>query len=483
MLSFRLAPCQAQVWAQQTFATTQLGDIRRSQRAATIAQAMAEQPGASIPDLFADPYDVKAAYTLFDRPEATPDNLQQPHRASVAQAMNAPGASVLLLEDTSEMSWTNKKKVAGLGPIADGLERQQGFLLHSALAARWPALPAGAPPQRRPPLEVLGVADQLYEIRQPRPAGEDHNDSLARQGRKRESHLWSTLGQRLGAPPAGVRWEWVCDRGADIYEFLVQCRELGHGFTVRAAQDRALADEHDRKGADSLFTVARNAAALGHFELALRGRDAQSARVARLGVAACAVRLRSPQRPGHAAGSLGALACTVVRVFEVDAPAGVEPLEWILLTDAAVATFEQAQAVALKYSARWLIEEFHKGLKMGLGAERLQLETAQRLFAAIAIMSLVALGLIDLREAVRLEPEAPAASGPLSELELQVLRAKLKRPIKTVREVALAIGRLGGHMNRKGDGLPGWITLWRGMKKLRLLVQGVLLARDLEKFG
>lgn len=483
MLSFRLSYCQAQDWSQQTFAAAQLGDIRRSQRAAAIAQAMAEQPGASIPDLFDDPYAIKAAYGLFGRPEATPDRLQAPHRAAVAQALAAAGARYLLLEDTSELSWTNKKKVAGLGPIANSLERQQGFLLHSALAVRWPDLPAGQPAGRRPPLEVLGLADQLYEIRQPRPAGESHDDSMARQGRKRESHLWSTLGQRLGAAPAGARWEWVCDRAADIYEFLVQCTELGHGFTVRAAQDRALEDEQGKKALPSLFDTARAAAARGHFELELRGRDGQRARAARLAVAACAVRLRSPQRPGHASGSLAPLACTVVRVFEVEAPEGVEALEWILLTDAPVETLEQAQTVALKYSARWLIEEFHKGLKTGLGAERLQLETAQRLFAAIAIMSLVALRLIDLREAVRLDPLAPAGSGPLSALELQVLRARLKRPLQSVREVALAIGRLGGHMNRKGDGLPGWITLWRGMKKLHLLVQGVLLSRDLEKFG
>jgi hypothetical protein len=484
MLSFRLSCCQAPDWSQQTFAAAQLGDTRRAQRAATIAQAMAEQPGASIPDLFDEPYAIKAAYTLFDRPEATPDNLHGPHRAAVAQALATPGARYLLLEDTSELSWTNKKKIAGLGPIANGLEHQQGFLLHSALAVRWPDPSAATPLARRPPLEVLGLADQLYEIRRPRPAGEDRNDSLARQGRKRESQLWGTLGQRLGAAPAGVRWEKVCDRGADIYEYLVQCGELGHGFTVRAAQDRTLADEHGKKACQSLFATARAAPALGHFELELRGRDGQSTRLARLAVAACAVRLRSPQRPGHASGSLAAVACTVVRVFEVDAPPQVkQPLEWILLTDAPVVTFARAQEVALKYSARWLIEEFHKGLKTGLGAERLQLETAQRLFAAIAIMSLVALRLIDLREAVRLEPQAPAESGPLSALELQVLRARLKRPIKTVREVALAIGRLGGHMNRKGDGLPGWITLWRGMKKLQLLVQGVLLARDLEKFG
>ena len=32
-------------------------------------------------------------------------------------------------------------------------------------------------------------------------------------------------------------------------------------------------------------------------------------------------------------------------------------------------------------------------------------------------------------------------------------------------------------MNRSGDGMPGWITLWRGMKMLRLLVRGAELER------
>ena len=54
------------------------------------------------------------------------------------------------------------------------------------------------------------------------------------------------------------------------------------------------------------------------------------------------------------------------------------------------------------------IEEFHKALKSGVGAERLQLETAEGLCAAVALMSVVALRLIDLREHVRRTPERPA---------------------------------------------------------------------------
>jgi hypothetical protein len=64
-------------------------------------------------------------------------------------------------------------------------------------------------------------------------------------------------------------------------------------------------------------------------------------------------------------------------------------------------------------------------------------------------------------------------------MELAVLRARTSRSIKKVKDVALAIGRMGGHMNRKEDGMPGWQTLWRGMERLSLLVEGVRLARKL----
>ena len=97
-------------------------------------------------------------------------------------------------------------------------------------------------------------------------------------------------------------------------------------------------------------------------------------------------------------------------------------------------------------------------------------------------MSLVALRLIDLRERVRIMPDAPAAQSGLTPLELNVLHVRLHRRIQTVRDTALAIGRLGGHMNRKCDGMPGWKTLWRGLRDLELLVQGVQLSKQIRRF-
>jgi hypothetical protein len=111
-------------------------------------------------------------------------------------------------------------------------------------------------------------------------------------------------------------------------------------------------------------------------------------------------------------------------------------LEWLWLCDAKIESFEQARACALPYATRWLSAEFHKALKSGVGAERLQLETAEGLCAAVALMRVVALRLIDLREHVRRTPERPAAEAWLDPLEREIWRTRTGSKISTVREVA-----------------------------------------------
>ena len=134
-----------------------------------------------------------------------------------------------------------------------------------------------------------------------------------------------------------------------------------------------------------------------------------------------------------------------------------------------------------QYATCWIIEEFHKALKSGLRAEKLRLETGARLKAAVALMSVVAMRLLALKEQARVDPPAPANKSGLDAEELRVLAAATERRLNATGEVILAIGRLGGHMNRKGDGLPGRQTLWRGMGRLATLVEGYRLGRS--RFG
>jgi hypothetical protein len=43
--------------------------------------------------------------------------------------------------------------------------------------------------------------------------------------------------------------------------------------------------------------------------------------------------------------------------------------------------------------------------------------------------------------------------------------------VHTVRDVFFALAALGGHLGRRGDGPPGWQTLWHGLCSLPLLVE------------
>jgi hypothetical protein len=474
---YKLDPKQ---WAEIHFGDLDLGHVRRNQRAIKIGQMMATKPGGSLPQIFPNRYDLKASYLLFANPEATPDDLQAMHRELVLEALRQPGTN-LLPEDTTEMAWNGRRQIPGLGPVGASKDKQIGFLLHTTLAVRWPDADQASADARRPPVQLLGIADQQYYVRQPQPAGEKRS---ARLSRERESELWEQATFRIGDKPSDetVRWVRVTDRGSDIYEYLRSCEQCGHGFVVRAAQDRALLGE-DGNQAGRLFETARAQPSLGHLKLELRGRDGKSGRTARLELSAVEVWIRAPYRPGHGLGKLPPIRCTLVRAWEEHPPKGEKPLEWILLCDGLRTSFESARECVRQYSARWLCEEFHKALKTGMKAEQMQLETGEALMAATAIQSVVALRLLDLREHARQEPEAPAGESGLNEVELEVLEIKTGRKLETVSDVALALGKLGGHLNRKRDGLPGWITLWRGWLQLQALVEGFLLAHKRKKTG
>ena len=84
------------------------------------------------------------------------------------------------------------------------------------------------------------------------------------------------------------------------------------------------------------------------------------------------------------------------------------------------------------------------------------MQTANRLFAAVALLSVAALALVDLREKSRLQPDLPTEAAGLTATRLRVLRHQFRRPLATVREVCLALAALGGHLGRKGGGAPDW---------------------------
>src|SRR5262245_31514729 len=191
--------------------------------------------------MFANPYDLKATYVFLRHPEVTPDNLQAGHRELVLMEMEKPGR-YLLIEDTSEIYCSENLEIEGLGPIGSSKERKIGFHLHSLLAVRWPKKQKAQTTQR-PIVEILGLADQQFYVRRPRPENNKPQSSLRRSlpADELESVLWERASQRLGMAPedGDVIWIKVCDRGADIFDHMSGCQKQNHRFVIRATVNRA----------------------------------------------------------------------------------------------------------------------------------------------------------------------------------------------------------------------------------------------------
>lgn len=458
--------CNIDAWAHNNFGNVQLFDKRRTKRLVDISARMAKNPGCSLASLYSEWYDTKAVYNLINQDIMTPDTIQENHRVLTNKNIKNWEGDVLLIEDSSELEWNRLEPIQGLGPVGSGRESDQGFILHSTLAV-------GIVDRRnnnsdRLSTRILGLAYQQYYVRPPKREKRKKRD---RGDINLESDLWKKVIDKKISPKKGHSLIRVCDRAADIYEVLTEKTEdNNYDHIIRAKHNRSDSGDTEIR----LFESLREMPAIGLTKLERRGRNGLKSRTIPLNVTWQEVSLQAPERPGYKKGQLPPLELTALRAWGWDSETN-ELIEWFLYTTLSVIDVEGAIKIVNYYSCRWIIEDYHKAIKSGLKAEHLQLESAHGLFAAIAIMSVIALRLIDLRESMRVNPEAPANESGLDTLELKVLSAYLKRELKTVKCVALAIGKLGGHLNRKSDGMPGIKTLWLGMSKLIALVEGAKL--------
>jgi hypothetical protein len=460
-----MRPC---VWARQNFSGAQLGDVRRTRRLVQVAAALAARPSGTLPSAMPDWAELKGAYRLFAEEDVTYERISGPHRRQVLAACRQPG-QYLLVEDTTDLDFTSHYMTEELGSIGDGGGR--GMYLHTTLALRiegWR--------EQGPQVSLLGLAGQRVWAREPKTADRLEAKS-ERLGRARESQRWAALFEQVAGPSAGTRWTYVADRESDIYEVFERCRARGIDLVVRSSQPRALATEQG-----SVQQAAAGSPLQGRCLVELRARPGQSARTAVVELRSRAVQLRGPWRPQ---GRPAPMPLNVVEAREVQAAAGVRPILWVLLTTWPVEGEAACMRAVKTYAQRWLIEEYHKALKTGAGIEQSQLSSAGALRALLGVLAVVAVRLLSMKLLARSAPDEPIDPQAVGLQVLRILEAKSGRPKQgwTHRTLLVRIARLGGFLGRKGDGLPGWQTLWRGWGVLMVLVQGYDLAHNGETCG
>jgi hypothetical protein len=413
--------------------------------------------------------DLKAAYHLFDCEDVTFEAIARPHWELTKQRT---AGRYLVLGDTTELDFGIHRAVAGLGPTGNG--SGWGFLLHNALMVNAQSK------------ELIGVAGQTihYRPQKKEKPSKKKEHSAAKLQRDRESEVWGIVIDQIGPPPEEVQWIHVLDRGGDNFEVYCHLLQQRSGWVVRAAKlNRYVLAGLDQRRMQ-LSNYLPQLTLLGTYELSLRARPQQAARTAKLEVRVGSIHMPVPRHKSPWVRKLDPqpIAMSVVYVVEVDPPAGVEPISWVLLTSLPVDTFDQAWTVIEYYEARWLVEEYHKALKTGCRVQGRQLKTGARLEAMVGLMSVAAVRLLQLKSLARISPEVPAQR-VVPRVWLQMLKAARKGLHRvhdlTVGQFYREVAKLGGFLGRKGDGEPGWITIWRGWEKLNNFVHGATLASKL----
>lgn len=400
------APALKADWTQEEMAGVSLGDERLNQRAQRMLRQRWARPTQSFCRSFDNLAEAKGAYELLENPriEINLASLLAPHQQQTARRMAAE-AMVLLAQDTTGLSYNTLHQTSGLGPIGEGHSR--GLFLHSLQAFRLDGIPLG------------NAWAELW-------ARADASDTARRNEQsfdEKESGRWVRALQKASALAGQMPQTQVlvcADREADIYELYdqKQATPANVHLLVRGQHDRCLQD-----GSRLLESLGRLPVG-GMMKVQLPRRQGRPARTAKLELRWQEVEISPPAVALKK--SWPALKLYALWAREVQAPAGTELLDWLLLSTWPIKTLKLAHRLVRWYSLRWSIECWHKVLKVVCGVEKRQMKTAQVLERALALDMIIASRALLLNRLGKEHPDLPAELFYTCD-ELEVIEVKKKR--------------------------------------------------------
>jgi len=462
----------------EELATLDLGDARINRRTRHVLGRLLESPSVSPTASMHGWAEMMGVYRLAAHPDFTDQAIFQAHRQAVLGRVSEH-QRVLLIQDTTELDYSTKKKQLGRGPLSTS--ERQGYFMHTQWAITEQRLPLGAwhcQIQARAP--EIGTAPE----RKKKPI------------EQKESFRW-LQGYReaceLARQAPGVQVISCSDREGDVYEVFAEWQQRvqdglpAADWLIRCNQNRALLPPGDDActraalgQADTLVEEVRQTPAVGCISFKIDTKEqikrvqgnkhlaVRQGRTVHQEIRVSRVRLRPPHRSGQ---KLPSVSLWVVMATEVNPPPGQDPINWVLLTSLPVEDIDQAVTILRLYLARWEIEVFHRVLKSGCQVENLQFKQDTRIKPLVALYLIVAWRILYLTKLGRECPELPC-DVVFSEEEwksIAVIRhgpeAVHKKP--SLQEMILMIAHFGGYSGRPSDAPPGPEVMWRGLQSLR----------------
>ena len=447
-------------WAKSTFEQANLGDPRRTSRLVKLAETLANEPGKPFVSITQSPADMEGAYRFIRNEHVNADAIAKAgYLVTAAQA--AKHNLLLALEDTTAITYSHRSVRDELGHVNQG-NNYRGILAHSVLLF--------APEQQ----ELVGLIEQSRWTRDISTRGKKHVRTQTPYEEK-ESFKWQSasvnLSTRLGAKMADVIS--VCDREADIYEYLQYKLSKQHRFVVRSMQSR-----HIEQSEQKLYDYAAGLESAGQKQIHIAQKGGRKARTATVDIVFAPVTLQVPANKRGESLSLYYVGCEE-RADDKNA------LNWHLLTTEPVQSKADALNIIRYYEHRWLVEEYHKAWKTdGTDIENARLQSKDNIERLVTISAFIAVRIVQLKFA-REQPDEISCEQVLSPKAWKLLWIKrvsrtLPDTVPSMKWAYTELAKLGGWKDTKQTGKASVKVLWQGWFKLQTILEGYDLAKSLE---
>jgi len=452
-------------WVIEELARLSFGDKRLDKRAQKILTKLSRNATDSIPAACSGAAETKATYRFFDNDQVTPEKINKAHfDATFARMEKKP--IVLIPQDTTTLNFSTQYERKDTGPTTK--DAAKGMQLHCAIAVT-------------PEKVCLGVVSrkqwhrkELQKLTRAERNKKDYSTPIE----DKESYRWLENYKQANEYAAALPNTMIvsiADREGDIYEIYKEANKIFSSegakahFLIRAKTNRRICSESGKKTSNKIKETIRNEKPLGKMTIHVAETKKRKAREAHMTIYSKSICIAWPDKirkeKPYKPVTITAVLCT-----ENNPPAGIPAIEWLLITDLSVSTFEEACEKIQWYTCRWQIEIFFKILKSGCTIEKLQL-TDKNFSACLSFYMIIAWRILYVvilgRHCPDISCECIFSKEEWQTTYVVVNRKKPPLVPPKLNDMIRMVASLGGYLNRKSDPEPGVKTMWIGFRNMQ----------------
>jgi transposase-like protein/transposase Tn5 family protein len=242
-------------WYDEEVIGAEFGDKRLATRFGKLLGGLSQKSELSIPGALDSWSETYAAYRFFSNKKVTAEGILLPHKEATLKRIEKESVA-LLPQDTSEMNFSSKTDIEGLGPL--NTEHHQGFLFHPVLAITPERLCLGSLSNE------MWVRDSIGD------KGPNHDRKIE----DKESLRWIKgfqIAEEAARKAPNTLVVSIADREGDIYEFFQTTAGVREGagahWLIRSTYNRVASKKEYGEKQGLFFKVLKSGCNIERLQL------------------------------------------------------------------------------------------------------------------------------------------------------------------------------------------------------------------------